>query len=546
MRVPLFALAFAGMSCTLIAGGESTAGYGSHPLTVDEAVQLALKQNPSILSQVQQIKVQKGLVFQAQSKLLPQLTMASNYSQNDNALSPPSVARASMFDLLAVPANSTGLIVNHTGSTPNTFSQPTGTNAFPFPAAASTGAAANQTWQVTLTVSQLIYDGGATIASRRAARINEDQAYYTLRDTVDTVVATVRTQFYQIILNKALVQVQEESVNLLQSQLEDQKSRFEAGTVPQFNVLQAEGTLENQIPQLIAARNNYFISEVTLARTLGIPASRQYTTDNPLPVEGELGFSPIQYDLASALIVARANRPFLKAQRSAILASVENITVQAAGYKPTITADVGWEQRSNPLTNNLGNTLQGWFLGLQGSWNVFDGLLTYGRMQQARAQLEQAKVTYDDSVREVELEVATSVSNLRQAALTVDSAQTGVNVNLEALRLADERLAAGTGTQLDVLTAQQQLTTARSNLVSAQFSYLSSVFSYQQNTATETKYNDIFDDGQARPSTLTKGEAAKAARFRYNSPLDPGMPSTQKAKHISLTPPQGKVETTND
>ncbi|MBV8532924.1 MAG: TolC family protein [Verrucomicrobia bacterium] len=546
MRVPLFALAFAGMSCTLIAGGESTAGYGSHPLTVDEAVQLALKQNPSILSQVQQIKVQKGLVFQAQSKLLPQLTMASNYSQNDNALSPPSVARASMFDLLAVPANSTGLIVNHTGSTPNTFSQPTGTNAFPFPAAASTGAAANQTWQVTLTVSQLIYDGGATIASRRAARINEDQAYYTLRDTIDTVVQTVRTQFYQIILNKALVQVQEESVNLLQSQLEDQKSRFEAGTVPQFNVLQAEGTLENQIPQLIAARNNYFISEVTLARTLGIPASRQYTTDNPLPVEGELGFSPIQYDLASALIVARANRPFLKAQRSAILASVENITVQAAGYKPTITADVGWEQRSNPLTNNLGNTLQGWFLGFQGSWNVFDGLLTYGRMQQARAQLEQAKVTYDDSVREVELEVATSVSNLRQAALTVDSAQTGVNVNLEALRLADERLAAGTGTQLDVLTAQQQLTTARSNLVSAQFSYLSAVFSYQQNTATETKYNDIFDDGQARPSTLTKGEAAKAARFRYNSPLDPGMPSTQKAKHISLTPPQGKVETTND
>jgi outer membrane protein TolC len=546
MRLPLFALAFAGMSCTLIAGGESTAGFLTHPMTVDEAVQLALKQNPSILSQVQQIKVQKGLVFQAQSKLLPQLTMASNYSQNANGLNPASEAVRSQFDVLAVPANSQGLIVNSTGSnpflSPNT---PSGTNAFPIPASI-TSSSANQTWQVTLTVSQLIYDGGATIASRRAARINEDQAYYTLRDTIDTVVQTVRTQFYQIILNKALVQVQEESVNLLQSQLEDQKSRFEAGTVPQFNVLQAEGTLENQIPQLIAARNNYFISQVTLARTLGIPASRQYTTDNPLPVQGELGFTPIQYDLASALIVARANRPFLKAQRAAILASVENITVQAAGYKPTITADVGWEQRSNPNTNNLGNTLQGWFLGFQGSWNIFDGLLTYGRMQQARAQLEQSKVTYDDSVREVELEVATSVSNLRQAALTVDSAQTGVNVNLEALRLADERLAAGTGTQLDVLTAQQQLTTARSNLVSAQFSYLSAVFSYQQNTATETKYNDIFDDGQARPSTLTRGEAAKAAKFRYNSPLDPGMPATQKAKRISLTPPAGKVETTND
>jgi outer membrane protein TolC len=538
MRLPLLALAFAGMSCTLIAG-ESPVGVRAHPLTVNEAVELALKQNASILEQIQQLKVQKGVFFQAQAKLLPQLTMASNYSQQSNALSPSVSSARPNFDLLTVP-NGQPLIVNPNGTT----------NSIPVPitgtAVSRSSSTQDQSWQVTLTVSQLVYDGGATIASRREARINEDQAYYTLRDTIDTVVQTVITQFYQILLNKALVQVQEESVNLLQSQLEDQKSRYEAGTVPQFNVLQAEGQLENQIPQLIAAENNYFIAQVTLARTLGIPANRQYTTENPLPVLGELSYQPITYDLGSALIAARANRPSLKAQRSTILANVENITVQASGYKPTITANVGWEQINNPTTSNLGNTLQGWFLGLQGSWNVFDGFLTYGKVKQARAQLEQSKVTYDDAVRQVELEVATSVSNLRQAALTVASAQTGVNVNLEALRLADERLAAGTGTQLDVLNAQQQLTTARSNLVSAKFSYISAVAAYQQSTATETKYNDIFDDGQARPTTLTAGEAARAARARVNSPLDPGMPATQKAKRISLTPLEGKVQTSND
>jgi outer membrane protein TolC len=348
------------------------------------------------------------------------------------------------------------------------------------------------------------------------------------------------------LLDRALVQVQEESVNLLQSQLEDQKSRFEAGTVPQFNVLQAEGQLQNQIPQLISARNNYRISQLTLSRTLGIPADRQYVTDTPLPVVGELGFHPIKFDLASALIAARTNRPFLKAQRSAILANVENITVQAAGFQPTITADIGLEQKSAGTSNNLRDTVQGWFLGLQGSWNIFDGLLTYGKVKQARAQLEQSKVTYDDSVRQVELEVATAVSNLRQAAQTVDSAQTGVNVNLEALRLADERLAAGTGTQLDVLNAQTQLTTARSNLVQAQFSYISAVAAYQQATATETRYNDTFDDPLVRPATLNKDEAWKAARARRVSPLDPGMPATHKSKRESLVPPQGKIETTND
>jgi hypothetical protein len=160
--------------------------------------------------------------------------------------------------------------------------------------------------------------------------------------------------------------------------------------------------------------------------------------------------------------------------------------------------------------------------------------------------LEQSKVTYDDSVRQVELEVATAVSNLRQAAGTVDSAQTGVNVNLEALRLSDERLAAGTGTQLDVLNAQQQLTTARSNLVQAEFSYVSAVAAYQLATATEIKYNDMFDDPLTRPSTLTKVEAEKAAQSRRDSPLDPGKPSTQKAKRESLIPPQGKVQMIND
>jgi len=106
MRLPLLALAFAGMSCTLIAG-ESIVGSRGRPLTINDAVELALKQNPSILGQIQQLKVQKGLVFQAQSKLLPQLTMASNYSQQSNALSSSVSSSRANFDTLTVPSGTT-------------------------------------------------------------------------------------------------------------------------------------------------------------------------------------------------------------------------------------------------------------------------------------------------------------------------------------------------------------------------------------------------------------------------------------------------------
>src|ERR1700730_6661571 len=127
MRPVLFGLAVAGMSCTFhLTAGESTVGYRSHPLTIDEAVQLALKQNPSVLLQIQQLKAEKGLVYQAQAKLLPQLTAASNYSQTDTALNPVNQSRTANFDLIAVPKNN-----------------PTLANAFPIPATTVANGSAN-------------------------------------------------------------------------------------------------------------------------------------------------------------------------------------------------------------------------------------------------------------------------------------------------------------------------------------------------------------------------------------------------------------------
>jgi outer membrane protein TolC len=516
--------------------GENGGTLGRHPLTIAEAVELALRQSPTVLNQVQELKRTSGLVFSAQAALLPQLTASGQYQQLEPSLAATSSSANTPFDLLLLPQGQP-LIIRPNGTTNavgvplnSLFSTPTITNS----------------WNMKVTVSQLLYDGGAAVANRRASRITEDAAYYTLRDTIDLLVQNVRTQFYQIILDRALVQVQEESVNLLRSQLDDQQSRYEAGTVPQFNVLQAESSLQNQIPQLITAQNNYRISQVTLAKTLGIPADRQYASDEPLPVVGTLNATPIKYDLSDALVIARANRPSLKAQRSNILANVENVSVARAGYQPSVSANAGLEVQENPTSNNMRDTINGWFFGVTGSWNVFDGGNTYGKVRSAKALLEESKVTFDDSVRQVELDVSTAVDNLRQSTETIAASKKAVDVSLESLRLANERLAAGTGTQLDVLNQQTQLTTARSNFFTAEFQYISAVAQYQFATATEVKYNDLFDESGYHPQTLSPTEAKKALKSRSDSPLDADKPATSKAKRISLTPPQGKVVFPND
>jgi outer membrane protein TolC len=112
----------------------------------------------------------------------------------------------------------------------------------------------------------------------------------------------------------------------------------------------------------------------------------------------------------------------------------------------------------------------------------------------ARASLESAKVNYDDSVHQVELEVQQAYANVQTARETIRSQQKVVEQALEALRLAKERLAAGAGTQLDVLNAQVQLTTARSTELQARANYNTALAEFDRVTATATSYAETFND----------------------------------------------------
>src|SRR5258706_13003690 len=101
MRISLFALTiFAGCTASLLAG-ESNGTYRSHSLTLDEAVQIAIKENPNILRQVQELKRNKGLVYQAQARLFPQVTGSVSYTQEDPGLVLNSTGgRSTNLDLL--------------------------------------------------------------------------------------------------------------------------------------------------------------------------------------------------------------------------------------------------------------------------------------------------------------------------------------------------------------------------------------------------------------------------------------------------------------
>ncbi|MDQ6810020.1 MAG: TolC family protein, partial [Verrucomicrobiota bacterium] len=360
-----------------------------------------------------------------------------------------------------------------------------------------------RSYNVRIVATQVVFAGGRVVSQIRAADFGRDASYFAFRNAIDQIVSTVRQQFYQVLLNRALIGVQEESVQLLQSQLKDQQNRFEAGTVPRFNVLQAQVALSNQYPELITIRNNYRISQLQLVKTIGLDFDPNRGDNSPIEVVGELRLEPRTMPLAMAIEVAKDRRPFLKQQKANIHGNDERVKVARSGYFPQVNATGGEEVRSSSFSDNPRDVSNGYVLGATGNWAIWDWGQTYGRVKQARAVLQEAKIGYDDAVRQVELEVQQAYSNLGQGRELFQSQAKNVEQAEEALRLASARLSAGAGTQLEVLNARVEVTRAQSTRLQALYTYNAAVAEFDRVTATEITYSTELDDPGTRRKLKT-------------------------------------------
>ncbi|CAN5541029.1 TolC family protein [soil metagenome] len=502
-RVRLIAgLILLALSAPALAGSETSTRITSNSdaasarrFTLRKAIETAFQRNPDILNARQEIRRTKGVQIEVRSQALPHLDASAAFNYTD-----PNLRGGSGGSTLITTTTPGG------GTTPTPVP-----SATPLPGATpgttvttfSSSGFSDYSYNLRLVASQLLYNG-TVIPAIRGAGAAADVSLYGLRDTIDRVIATVRQQFYQVILNKGLIGVQEESVSLLESQLKDQQNRFEAGTVPRFNVLQAEVALVNQQPALITARNNYRIAQIQLAKTIGLDFDPLRGDRPPLECIGELTFNRREIPLPVAIQLGKERRPFLKQQRSNILVQVANLSGAFAGIQPSLSLNGGYAFESSQFSSRLRDVAEGWFFGVSGSWAIFDGLETLGRVKQARATLSQAKITYDDAVRQVELEIQQAYSNLQQDRELYQSQSKNVDQAHEALRLASARLGVGAGVQLDVLNAQVALTQAQSTRLSALFSYNADLAEFDRVTATDTIYHDQFDDPLTRKRGRTR------------------------------------------
>jgi len=433
----ILALALAGFAASgnAVAQGADTnsAAWLTQPLSLLQALNIALQQNATILKANNDLEASYGVVVQTRAIALPQLIASGQYKDTD---------RNAIENIPFAP------------STPD------------------------QNWNAGLQIVQSIYQGGKLVAAVRAAKVTKQQALAQYQATLTDTLLAVRLAYYDILLAAQQITVNEASVNLLQKELDDQQRRYDAGTVPHFNVLRASVSVANARPPLIQARNNYRIAKNNLANLLGYNLPRDIWENIPLKLTDTLDATPYQINLPDALQQALTKRPELAALRNTEELQKLNITDASSGYKPNLSIFAGYNwlnrQFGNPptyATPGPNEYLDGWNAGAQMSWDIFDGMLTHGKVVQARALYTKSITAVDEEMRNIELEVRTAYSDFLEAREVLESQKTVQDEAEEALREANARADAGTGTQLDVLDAENSLTQARSTQVQALHDY---------------------------------------------------------------------------
>jgi outer membrane protein len=406
-------------------------GWISQPLSLIDCLNLALTNNSAIVKSKYDLESTHGLAVQTRAVALPKLVASAQYQ--------------------AIDANSI--------------------DKFPIPAAIANFVYPQDSWSANVTLRQTIYGGGAIRSALRSSKLLQEQALFQHQAIVADALLAVRLAYYAVLLAEQQIVVQEASISLLTKQLQDTPRRFDAGTVPRFNVLQAQVELANTRPKLSHAKNAFRISKDDLVHLLGYTIPKEILEDVPLQLTDKLVFQPFEIQLPAAIDQAQERRPELGALRQAERLQQETVVTAKSGYKPSVQLKGGYGSRNSSFREDLSYALSGWFAGAEASWNLFDGLQTMGKIQEAKALTKKAHEQLADRSRLIELEVRTAFSSFIEAKEIYDSQKLVQEQAEESLRLANARYEAGTGTQLDSLSAQRALTEARTTLIQALHDY---------------------------------------------------------------------------
>ena len=303
------------------------------------------------------------------------------------------------------------------------------------------------------------------LASYRAYKASErslDAGKMDEQDARDLVVRVVAGLYLNAQSAEARAAAAQSRVTDAETLLKLAKDKHDTGTATGVDVLRAQVQLANDRQALLAARNEAKQALLALARNLGMNPATELELAETLRFQALA--EPPPDDLLTPALAARADYLSLDRQRQALL---EQQSVNRARFYPkvSINGNIG------ELGRSIGGVATTGLIQGQIDFTVFDRDRE-GEAQQLASRLKRIDDQIADLRRGVDEEIRAALLNLDSAAQQVSVAADGQDLAQRELQMAQDRFAAGTANNVEVVTAQDELARAQQNYILAVSSHV--------------------------------------------------------------------------
>jgi outer membrane protein TolC len=403
--------------------------------SLDKAINYALDNNPDLQIASERIAQAEARLGEAWSAFYPQISARVGYQVSNNP--------AQVFGMMVAQREfNTAAItnINHPGFREN--------------------------FRPEINGSISLYRGGQDYANTKIANLSVEAAdleHSTLRNAL---VQAVSASYYSYFAAQEAEKVAQNSISAIDSQLDQTRKRFNAGTVLRSDVLSLEAKLAEAQEAQIKAANGVELAKSSLSVLLGLPVSQDFT----VAPAANLYISTQTKSFKELLSQALAQRPEIQAAAKQIEIAEQQVQSEKGGYLPKVDAFVSYGQdNQNPGYSFAKDNVTA---GVQVEVDLFSGFRTKQRVSAAERKLAEVQEQDRKTRLNIEQEVHAAHLKLNEALARLKVTEAAVKSAEEALRLVSIQRQAEVVTVTRYIEAQSAANQAHSNAVAAHYDAL--------------------------------------------------------------------------
>ncbi len=338
----------------------------------------------------------------------------------------------------------------------------------------SLGSDGYNTISATANVSLALY-APAVYRTLKLNRTQAEAAVESARSSKIDMVAAVKDGFYNVLIAQESLKVLEESSAMAQKTVDDTQVMFDNGIAAEYDLLSAQVQLSNLQPTIIQTRSSIKIAKQVMKMYLSLPeeVAIELVGDlNDLYTQTTREINNLSTDLSNNTSIRSLalNQEMLQQQ----------LRLNNSSRLPTLAAYGSWAYSGNntDMSSFTGISSSGYYwqtpssVGLSLTVPIFSGFTNTNNSRQIKNQISQLELTAAYTEQNLSVALSSAISNINTARETL-AAQMLTSAQAEkAYKISQVRYDAGMGTMFELNSAQLSMTQAKLNLSQAMYDLL--------------------------------------------------------------------------